>query len=398
MKLSDTRIRGLKPRDRIYRLGDGHGLCLEITPSGSKLWRYRYRWAGKPTMLSLGAYPGVGLAEARRRVLELREQLASGVDPGEERRKPRQIQAAISASQFEAVARSWREDKAPHLKSKTLAKLDAILDRDLIPSLGKIPMEELATPEVVAALEEISGRAPHTAQKARSYLNQIVEFSIRKGLRKDGHTLTLRGVIRLPKSKGLPAAIDEDSLREVMRVVHDHPDRMIRTALQLQAYTALRPSNVVSARWSAINLEKAVWRIPGEQMKTGEDHDLPLSRQAVELLGIAEKWRRGGNKADWVFPAIAERQSQHMHRDTLSKALRTSGLQGRHVPHGFRASFRTLAREELDIDIDVLEAQLAHSVGDATQRAYNRARHFKRRAKASQFWADYLDGLVEDQT
>src|SRR3546814_846135 len=114
----------------------------------------------------------------------------------------------------------------------------------------------------------------------------------------------------------------------------------------------------------------------------------------LELFKRALAWRRGGEKRDWVFPAISERQSQHMHRDTLSKALRTSGLRNKHVPHGFRASFRTLAREELDIDIDVLEAQLAHSVGDATQRAYNRARHFKRRAEASQFWADYLDGLV----
>jgi len=397
MTLSDTRIRSLKPRDKIYRLADAHGLCLEVTPSGSKLWRYRYRWAGKATMLSLGPYPIVGLAEARRKVLELREQLIAGLDPGELRRKPRQRQEATDAARFEAVARAWRESKATRLKPKTLTKLDAILDRDLIPGLGRIGMDELATPEVVAVLEKITARAPHMAQKARSYLNQIVEFAVKKGLRKDGRTLTLRGVVHLPKTKGLPAAINEDALREVMQIVRSHPDVMIATALQLQAYTALRPSNVVTARWSAINLDKGIWRIPGEQMKTGEDHDLPLPRQAMALLRDALKWRRGGSKKDWVFPAISERTTPHMCRDTLSKALRDNGLAGKHVPHGFRASLRTMAREELDADIDALEAQLAHSVGDATQKAYNRARLLKKRVEIMQQWADYLDRLIRLQ-
>src|SRR3546814_18405147 len=123
-------------------------------------------------------------------------------------------------------------------------------------------------------------------------------------------------------------------------------DLMIATALQQQAYTALRPSNVVTARWSAINLEKGIWRIPGEQMKTGEDHDLPLPRQAIELFKRALAWRRGGEKRDWVFPAISERQSQHIHRDTLSKALRTSGLRNTHLPNGFRRLYPTQARPE----------------------------------------------------
>src|SRR3546814_6725856 len=104
MTLSDTRIRGLKPRDKIYRLADAHGLCLEVTPSGSRLWRYRYRWAGRATMLSLGPYPIVGLAEARRKVLELRERLVAGLNPGELRRKPGQLKEATDAARFEAVA------------------------------------------------------------------------------------------------------------------------------------------------------------------------------------------------------------------------------------------------------------------------------------------------------
>ncbi|MGX5672430.1 tyrosine-type recombinase/integrase [Thermomonas fusca] len=394
MSLSDLRIRSLKPRPKLYRVADRDGLALEITPSGTKHWRYRFRWAGRATMISLGPYPAIGLAQARQKALEARGQLSTGIDPRGSRRRAAELQAAAEAMQFETVANAWRVEKHEGLAPKTVAKIDALLDGDLIPLLGNTEIGTLGTPQAAAAIEKIAGRAPHMAQKAKSYLNQIIDFAIRKGLREDGRKLTLKGTVRLPKASSVPAAVDEDALKIVMQVVSSYPDQKVRSALRLAAYTALRPSNVVTARWAAIDLERGIWKIPGSEMKTGIDHEVPLPRQAIELLRYALTWRRGGSKKDWVFPAISERDSPHMCRDTLSKALRDSGLRGKHVPHGFRASFRTRAREEFDVDIDALEAQLAHSVGDATQKAYNRGKLLKKRIEIMQQWADYLDALV----
>ncbi|QIL20208.1 integrase arm-type DNA-binding domain-containing protein [Thermomonas sp. HDW16] len=398
MSLSDTRIRAFKPKDKLYRVADRDGLALEVSPAGSKLWRYRFRWAGKATMMSLGPYPAIGLAEARQKAQEARGKVSTGTDPRSSRRSAREAQATADAALFEAVASAWRIEKQEGLAQKTVDKITAILDGDLIPSLGKVDIRTLGTPEAAAAIEKIAARTPHTAQKAKSYLNQIIDFAIRKGHREDGRKLTLKGTVRLPKAKSVPAAVEEEALKRVMGVVSKYPERMIGAALRLAAYTALRPINVVSARWSAIDLERAIWKIPGAEMKTKVDHDVPLPKQALELLREALGWRRGGSKKDWVFPAIAERGTPHMSRDTLSKALRDSGLRGIHVPHGFRASFRTRAREEFDVDIDALEAQLAHSVGDATQKAYNRAKQLRKRIEIMQRWADYLDALVGAQS
>lgn len=395
MKLSDARIRSLKPKSKLYRVGDGRGLWLEVVPNGAKHWRFRHTWAGKETMLSLGPYPVVPLAEARDRAIDARRALLAGKPPACTRPVPRELQAAATGALFSSVADAWRSEKRNGLADKTCAKIDAILDDDLIPALGKVDIDTLATPEAAAAIEKIAGRAPHTAQKAKSYLNQIIDFAIRKGLREDGKKLTLKGTVKLPKAKSLPAAVSEEALQEVIGVLDTFPDKIVRSALWLAAYTALRPSNVVSAKWSAMNLEAGLWRIAGAHMKTGEDHDLPLPRQAIALLEEAKSWRRGGSKKDWVYPPISERKAPHLSRDTLSKALRDSGLAGKHVPHGFRASLRTMAREELNADIDALEAQLAHSVGDATQKAYNRAKLLKKRVEIMQQWADYLDRLVE---
>lgn len=394
MPLSDLRIRSLKPRPRLYRVADRDGLALEVSPSGTKHWRYRFRWAGRATMISLGPYPATGLAQARQKALEARAQLSTGIDPRGSRRRAAELQAASEAMQFEAVANAWRAEKHDGLAPKTIAKIDALLDGDLIPLLGATEIGSLGTPQAAAAIEKIAARAPHMAQKAKSYLNQIIDFAIRKGLREDGRKLTLKGTVRLPKASSVPAAVEEDALKVVMKVVSSYPDQMVRSALRLAAYTALRPSNVVTARWAVIDLERGIWKIPGSEMKTGIDHEVPLPRQAIELLRNAMTWRRGGSKKEWVFPAMSERDSPHMCRDTLSKALRDSGLRGKHVPHGFRASFRTRAREEFDVDIDALEAQLAHSVGDATQRAYNRGKLLKKRIEIMQQWADYLDALV----
>lgn len=395
MSLSDLRIRSLKPRPKLYRVADRDGLALEVTPSGTKHWRYRFRWAGRATMISLGPYPAIGLAQARQKALEARAQLSTGIDPRGSRRRAAELQAASEAMQFEAVANAWRAEKHDGLAPKTIAKIDALLDGDLIPLLGATEIGTLGTPEAAAAIEKIAVRAPHMAQKAKSYLNQIIDFAIRKGLREDGRKLTLKGTVRLPKASSVPAAVEEDALKVVMKVVSSYPDQMVRSALRLAAYTALRPSNVVTARWAVIDLERGIWKIPGSEMKTGIEHEVPLPRQAIELLRNAMTWRRGGSKKEWVFPAMSERDSPHMCRDTLSKALRDSGLRGKHVPHGFRASFRTRAREEFDVDIDALEAQLAHSVGDATQRAYNRDKLLKKRIEIMQQWADYLDALVD---
>lgn len=392
MKLTDTQIRALKPREKLYRVADGHGLALEITPSGSKLWRYRYSWAGKDQMLSLGPYPLIGLRAARDRHQEFRRLLADGVDPGRSRPRPAELQQAQDANLFKNVASAWLDERRKEAKPKTLQKMETIVNDDLIPRLGNQPIATLPTPLAVEALKVIQKRAPHMAQKARTYLNHIVLFAVQEGLREDGKTLSLKGVIKLPKAKSLPAATDDVALGEVMLAISEYPDAIVRAGLRMTAYTALRPGNVVSVRWQMLDVAEELLQIPGEEMKVGDEHFVPLPRQAQEIINEARTWPP--RRREYIFPPIAQCTIRHLNRDTLSRALRESGLRGKHVPHGFRASLRTRAREKFGVDIDVLEAQLAHSKGDATQHAYDRARFLEQRKQVMQDWADYLDELA----
>lgn len=291
---------------------------------------------------------------------------------------------------FPLFAAAWMALRKDAVKPRTYDKISAIVTKDLIPALRHANIATLTTPEAMRALAPITKRAPHMSIKALGYLNDMVDHAIKTGVREDGKTLSLRGAVKLPKSTPVPAAEDPKELRQVLLAIDRYPTPCVRTALQLTALTALRPSNVVKARWSQIDLQQGVWKIPGKWMKTAEDHSVPLPKQVVALLIDARRW---SGKDDWVFPTLSRRGTPHLHRDTLSKALRESGLQGKHVPHGFRASLRTVAREEFNVDIDVLEAQLAHSRGNSTQRAYNRARHLQKRTIVMQDWADYLDVL-----
>jgi len=393
MKLTNTQIRGLEPRTKLYRVNDGDGLLLEVTPAGRKLWRLRYQWGGKEQMISLGTYPTVALREARDRRFELKRNLASGVNPKTQVRKGPALQKAIDQSLFRNVALEWLEARRHDARPKTFQKMDTILKSDLIPRLGDTSVATLPTPVAVNALREIQARAPHMAQKAMTYLNQIILYAIQRGLREDGRSLSLKGVVRLPKATSVPAATDNASLKQVMQAVAAHPDRLVQCALLMTAYTALRPGNVVGLTWAMLQDAGAVLHIPGELMKTGEEHFVPLPRQALAIVAEARSWPP--RRRDYIFPPISQRATPHLHRDTLSKALRDMGLQGKHVPHGFRAAFRSRAREVFNADVDLLETQLAHSKGDATARAYDRTRFLAERAKVMQEWADYLDRLSE---
>ncbi|MBS0225739.1 MAG: tyrosine-type recombinase/integrase [Proteobacteria bacterium] len=392
-KLTISRLNSLQPREKPYRVPDGAGLCIEITPSGSKLWKYRYRVAGAPRLISLGRFPYLTLEGARRAHFEARSLVLAGTDPVATQRAKRSALEVAKSGDFEVFARAWLAQKKATAAPKTFQKMTTIVVGDLIPLLGHTRIETLRTPDAVSALDAIAARAPHMAQKAQSYLAQMVDHAIKKGLREDGKLLSLRGTVALPKATSVPAVITKTGLRRVLQLIAEVDDPILEAALQTAALTSLRPSNVVSARWSMMDLETNTWTIPGNEMKVGEEHTIPITRQLCAIFELAATWRVKDN--DYIFPAISMRKTPHLHRDTLSKALRNAGLKGEQTPHGFRATFRSIAREEFDEDIDVLEAQLAHTVGNQTQRAYNRTKLLARRAVVMQQWADLLDDLLK---
>lgn len=258
-------------------------------------------------------------------------------------------------------------------------------------------MRHLETKDVRPLLLEMAKETPQLARKARQYVGSIVDHAINEGLRPDESSLRLSRVLPSFRSGHMPAVTDDDGrLGEVMRAIYGYQNRVVRAALTLAALTAMRSGVVASARWSEIDLKAGEWKIPGKnpdgtnRMKTGQDFSTSLPAQALEAL---REMHERNMDSEYVFPPQARQNTPHLHRDALSKALRDLGFKGEHTTHGFRASLRTLGRERLGIDVDVLEAQLAHAPRDEVQAAYARVKFKEKRKEVMQAWADYLDEL-----
>ena len=309
MKLRDSKLRSLKPRAKPYRVSDGRGLTLVVGVAGGKSWVYRYRVNGRERVMTLGQYPYLTLEKARRAHFEARSAVLEGRDPAAERAEEAAAADRGRQDDFASFARLWQAEKVVRLAPKTRQKVESIIEADLIPLLGHTRISSLSTPEAVSALETITARAPSMARKAQSYLSQMVDFAIKRGLREERSHLSLRGAVKLPKATSVPAATDLASLADVMRKIDAQADRVLRGALLMTALSALRPSNVVSARWSMMDLDAGVWSIPAEEMKTREAHALPITRQMAEILAEARGWWDG--QSDYVFPAIAGRKTPH---------------------------------------------------------------------------------------
>lgn len=390
--LTDKAIRALKPREGLYRVADGGGLCLEVTPAGSKLWRYRYRHLGRAKMVSLGAYPEVALADARERRNRSRLQLRAGKDPSAERAAAKDSAKQGMEASFPAVAKSWLDSKRAEWAPETYRKAKYVTETYLIPQLRHQSIATLGTPRVADALGTIAASAPSLASKARQYVSGIVAFAVRHGLREDGRGLTLRGALPKHDKGHIPAATDVKEVAALAKAIDAYPTPVTRGALKLAMLTAMRPGIVASARWDEIDLKAAEWHVPGARMKTRHAHIVSLPTQAIEVLRQMLAYTEG---KEFVFPPLARQGNSHLHRDALSRALRIMGFQGRHATHGFRGMLRTVARERLGIDPDILEAQLAHAKKGDVQKAYDRTTFGDARRDAMQTWADYLDELKE---
>lgn len=390
MPLSDVAIRTAKPRDKPYKLADGGGMYLEISPSGGKWWRLKYRFDGKEKRLSLGTYPEVGLKEARVKREDLRRLLAAGVDPGENRRAAKAARAEALANSFEVVAREWFAKYSPRWAPSHADKLIQRLERDIFPWLGSRPIADLTAADLLETLQRIEDRgALETAHRAKQNCSQVFRYAVATRRAERDPTVDLKGALPPVVRTHFAAITDPKAVGAMLRKLETYKGHFVtRSALMLAPLLFVRPGELRAAEWADIDLEAGEWRYLVSKTKT--QHVVPLARQAVEVLRELQALTGGGR---YVFPGTRT-STKPMSEAAISAALKRLGIPNTEMnPHGFRAMARTILDEVLGVRPDYIEHQLAHAVRDPNGRAYNRTAHLPERKKMMQQWADYLDSL-----
>lgn len=360
-----------------------------INPTGSKLWRWKYRVGGKEKLMALGAYPDVSLAQARDARAAARRQLAADIDPMAQRKADNLAKAKASSDSFEAVARTWWASWKPARSEQHAGQVMRRFEADVFPSLGKRPVSGIEAPELVSMLKDISKRgAIDLAKRALQTSSQVFRFAIAHGLANRNPAADIRPSDVLPsRKKENLARIDGKELPELLRHIDAYQGTPVtRLAMKLMALTFVRTTELIAAKWSEFDLDGAEWRIPAERMKMKTPHIVPLSDQAVNTLRTLELIT-GRNLL--VFPGERD-HAKPMSNNTILKALERMGYKGRMTGHGFRGVASTLLHEQ-GFDHQHIELQLAHQQRDEVSAAYNHALYLEPRAKMLQAWADYLD-------
>lgn len=392
MPLTDVAVRTAKPKDKSYKLSDGGGMYLEVSPKGGKWWRLKYRVDGKEKRISLGVYPDVGLKEARQRRDEARKQLAADIDPGEHRKAVQAAKAEKNANTFEVIAREWHAKQQTAWTERHTGRILARLENDLFPLLGGRPIESITAPELLAVLRRKEGRgAVYSAHRLHQIAGQVFRYAIATGRAERNPAPDLKGALQASKKTHLAAMTDPKQVGGLLRSIDSYDGALVtKAALRLAPLVFVRPGELRQAEWSEINLEEAEWSIPAEKMKMRDAHLVPLSRQAVEILKDIQLYT---GKGQYVFPS-ARTSRRPMSDNAVLSALRRMGFGKEEMSgHGFRAMARTILDEVLHVRPDYIEHQLAHAVRDPNGRAYNRTAFLEERRKMMQAWADYLDSL-----
>lgn len=389
--LTVTAINQARPKEKPYKLSDEKGLYLLIQSSGSKLWRFDYRFIGKRKTLAIGAYPDLSLAEARDKRDKARNLLANELDPSEAKKAIKTAKHNQLANCFEAIARDWiatkMQTKSDGYKKNVLRRFELYL----FPWLGKRTITEINAPELLSVIRRIENQNKvETAYRTLQATRQVFRYAVQTGRTERDITTDLRGALVPSVTKHMPSFTEPKQVAELMRAIEGFTGTLtVQTALRLAPLVFVRPSELRKAKWLDIDFEASEWRYL--VTKTNTEHIVPLCAQAINLLkeikpfsGDGEFVFQGGNNPDKAMSEAA-----------INAALRRMGYDTRTqiTGHGFRAMARTILHERLNIDPHIIEHQLAHKVPDALGAAYNRTKFIEQRKIMMQQWADYLDEL-----
>ena len=389
MALTDAELRNLTEPGKHF---DGAGLYLELTVTGGRYWRMKYRFGGKEKRLAFCVYPGVGLKAARDKVTEARKVLQLGGDPGLLRKAEKARAAHESVNTLEAVASDWMKHQAARWDVETAGRIRASLENDIFKKLGSRPLASIKPGEVMAAVKAIEKRgASDQAGRVLQRVKAVYRWAVIHERIEANQMLDLvPSEILQPRQVQHRAAMSDKELPKFLPKLTAYDGEPITAhALRLLILSATRPGETRGARWAEFDLDAAVWTIPAERMKMRNEHLVPLSSQAVDVLRTMQALSGG---RELVFPSPSY-PSKPLSENTFNSALARMGYKNTATAHGFRALFSTVANE-CGWNPDVIERQLAHKEANEVRAAYHRSAYMEERVRLMQWWADYLDARL----
>lgn len=393
-QLTANEIKNAKPKEKEYKLFDGGGLYLSITPKAQKWWRLKYRFEGKEKRLSLGVFPHISLLEARKMREELKTQIALGVDPSQDRKDQKQKRNTIEIIQqntFKKVSLEWVKLQETELAESTLKRYKRALERDFYPIIGDMPINDVTRKHLIHIATTIQERgAIDTAHRLLNVCNQIWRYALQFDMVAHNivNDISKKDVLKQYEKKSFRTITDMERIGELMRAIDTYQGELTtKAALQLLTLTFTRPHNIRFAEWGEFDLKNKVWTIPAEKMKMRKEHILPLTEQAIKILKEIHPYTQN---AKYVFHSPIS-TFKPISENTLNQALKRLEFGGEIVSHGFRAMFSTLAYENGNFRGEVIETLLAHQETNAIKRAYNRAEYETEKRELMKWWADLLD-------
>jgi integrase len=393
--LTDVAIRNAKPGEKAIKLADGGGMFLLVTPAGGKLWRLKYRVDGREKLLAIGAYPEIGLGEARRRREEARELIALGKDPSREKQRDKVRARVQAADTFAAICEEYcekrRRDGTKGWAPATATRSEYLLSL-VCGSIGKLPIGEIEPADVLTAIRRIEGKGKlESARRSLQLAGSVFRYAVATARLASDPTRDLRGALSTPTVTHYAAILEPVKVGGLLRAIDGYESMgLTRLALQLAPHVFVRPGELRHARWDEIDLGGALWTIPAEKTKMRKEHRVPLSRQAVVILREIHALT---GPAGYVFPSVRTR-ARPMSENTLNAGLRRLGYASDEMTaHGFRAMAATLLNESGKWHPDAIERALAHGDADKVRAAYTRGAYWQERVEMAQWWSDHLDTL-----
>lgn len=393
--LSDSKIKTAKPQAKEYTLGDGEGLQLRVTPTGSKLWVFKYYRPQdkKRTNLGFGAYPDVSLALARERRQEARTLLAQGIDPKiykEEQAAIARAKQEASTNTFERIATQWIELKRhKDMSEETAQSAWRSLERHILPFIGTKPIDQISAPMVIDLLRPLEAEGKlEIAMRLCQRVNSILNYAVNHGLIGANSCSAISEVLKKPITKHMPTLKPAELPALMTDIAKARIEQSTRCQILWSLHTLVRPSESAGTRWDEIDLVNKVWNIPEDRMKMGRFHRLPLSPQAIALL---EQMQPISGHREHVFPG-RNNPAEHICKQSANAALKRMGYGGRLVSHGLRSlGSTTLNESDQSFNPDAIEAALAHADKNEVRRAYNRSDYFEQRVIMMSWWSNHIE-------